>query len=151
MSSPLRARETALRLLFQWEMTKETPERAKQLYWQMAKADKRERKLADALFDSVISRVGEIDRLLQAHTEEWRLERLSAVDRNILRLATGEFLSRPAVHARSIIALALEIAQMYSSGESAHFINGVLDGVRRELGLELGDSKQEHKTGKTRT
>jgi len=143
MSTPRKARETTLRLLFQWDMTKDEPERVKQIYWQYAKADEPVRELADALFDAVAAQLEEIDRLIQKHSENWRLERLSAVDRNILRLAAGEFLSRPSLSAKVVISEALEVARRYSSDESAHFINGVLDAIRRDLGREPGKPAAE--------
>ncbi len=128
-----KARETALRLLFQWEMSKEDPERAKEIYWRHAKAEENVREAADGLFGDVVKRVEEIDRLIQKHTVHWRLERLSAVDRNILRMAVGEFLARPEASPKIAINEALEVARRYSTDESAHFINGVLDAIRKEL------------------
>jgi transcription antitermination protein NusB len=143
MSNPRKARETTLRLLFQWEMTKDAPDRVKEIYWKHAKSDAPVREAADPLFDAVIERVEEIDRLLQKHTENWRVERLSAVDRNILRLAVGEFFSRPSLSPKIVISEALEVARRYSSDESAHFINGVLDAIRRDLNLPVEDSASE--------
>jgi N utilization substance protein B len=133
MSTPRKARETTLRLLFGWEMTKDAPDRVLQIYWQHAKAPEAVRAAADALFNAVVQRVGEIDRLIQEHTEHWRLERLSAVDRNIMRLAVGELFTRPSLSPKIVISEALEIARRYSTDDSAHFINGVLDAIRHSL------------------
>ncbi len=133
MSRPRKFREITLRLLFQWEMTKDEPARVKEIYWRHAKAEEHVRESADGLFDSAVGRVEEIDRLIQKHSEHWRLERLSAVDRNIMRLAVGELLSRPELSEKIVISQALEIARRYSSDESAHFINGILDAVFRDL------------------
>lgn len=135
MSIPRKARETALRMLFQWEMSKEAPERAKELYWQHAKAEAPVRSIANSLFDGVVERLESIDNLLRAHSEHWRLERMSAVDRNILRVAVCEFLTRSDVTPAIAINEALEIARRYSTDESARFINGVLDAIRRAQGL----------------
>ncbi len=139
MSRPRKFREITLRLLFQWEMTKEEPARVKQIYWDRAKAEEHTRESADALFDSVVAAVGEIDRLIQKHTENWRVERLSAVDRNIMRLAVGELLAHPDLGPKIIISQALEIARRYSSDESSHFINGILDGISTELRPQEAD------------
>lgn len=133
MSRPRKFREITLRLLFQWEMTKDEPDRVKEIYWRQAKAEEHVRASADALFDASVARLEDIDRLIQKHCEHWRLDRLSAVDRNIMRLAVGELLSHPALSERIVISQALEIAQRYSSDESAHFINGILDAVSKEL------------------
>lgn len=131
MSIPRKARESALRMLFQWEMSKEAPQRVKELYWQQAKTEAKVRSLANSLFDGVLERQQTIDGLLRAHSEHWRLERMSAVDRNILRVAVCEFLARPDVAPAVTINEALEIARRYSSDESAGFINGVLDAILR--------------------
>lgn len=133
MSVPRKARETALRMLFQWEMTRELPARVKELYWEHAKAARPTREIANSLFDGVVERLEEIDRLLRAHAEHWRLERMSAVDRNILRVAVCEFLTRSDIHSAISINEALEVARRYSTDESVQFINGVLDAVRRKL------------------
>ena len=133
MSIPRKARETVLRMLFQWELGKDEPERVKQSYWQRSRADSPLRTISNSLFDQVLERREAIDRLLGVHAEHWRLERMSAVDRNILRLAVSEFLTRSDVAPAVAINEALEIARRYSTDESVGFINGVLDAIRREL------------------
>ena len=73
-----------------------------------------------------------VDDLISRHAAHWRLDRMPTVDRNILRLAVYEMLrtdTPPAV----IIDEALELARQFSGEESVHFVNGVLDAVRREL------------------
>ena len=133
MSIPRKAREAALRMLFQWELGKEAPERVKQSYWERARGESPIRAIANNLFDQVLERREAVDRLLGAHSEHWRLERMSAVDRNILRLAVSEFLTRSDVAPAVAINEALEIARRYSTDKSVGFINGVLDAIRREL------------------
>ena len=133
MSIPRKAREAALRMLFQWELGKEAPERVKESYWQRSRVNSPVRAITNSLFDQVLERREAIDRMLDAHAEHWRLERMSAVDRNILRLAVCEFLTRSDVAPAVAINEALEIARRYSTDESVGFINGVLDAIRREL------------------
>ncbi len=128
-----KAREATLRMLFQWELSKETPERVKHIYWAQVKGEAAVRQAAQELFDTVLGQREEIDRLIASHTEHWRLERLSAVDRNLMRLAVCEFLTRRDIPQKVVITEALEIAHRYSSDESARFINGVLDAIRRDL------------------
>lgn len=144
MSFSRKAREATLRLLFQWEMSKETPERVKELYWTHSQGDEAVRPLADELFGGVVERVEAIDRLIHEHSEHWRLERLSAVDRNILRLAVGEFLTRPEVPHLAVISEALALAHRYSADESAGFINGVLEAIRRKLSEAPPDRRSNH-------
>lgn len=80
-----------------------------------------------------------IDRKITAHSAHWRLDRMPAVDRNILRLAVFEMMHQgtpPAV----VIDEALELARRFSGEESVGFINGVLDAVRKEIAEERGSA-----------
>ena len=140
MSGRQRARETAVRMLFQWEMSKEPPETVKRLYWRSVTPAPGVREAAEALFDGVVAQVEEIDPLIRRHAEHWRLERMSVVDRNILRLAIYEFLARD-VPAKVVIHQAVEIAHRYSSADAGAFINGVLDAVRKAIHAEKQDAK----------
>lgn len=140
MSVAQRARETAVRMLFQWEMSKEPPETVKRLYWRSAAPAPGARQAAEALFDGVVAQVEEIDPLIRRHAEHWRLERMSAVDRNILRLAIHEFLARD-VPFKVVIHQAVEIAHRYSSADAGAFINGILDAVRKAIQPEKQDAK----------
>ena len=76
-------------------------------------------------------KAGEVDALISSHAEHWRLERMPAVDRNILRLAIYE-MRNTETPAPVVIDEALELARRFSNEESVHFINGVLDAVLRE-------------------
>ena len=75
----------------------------------------------------------EINGLIEGHAEHWRMERMAAVDRNLLRGAVAELLGFPATPRAVVINEALEIARKFSSPESVQFINGVLDSVGKEL------------------
>ncbi|HEX4663404.1 MAG TPA: transcription antitermination factor NusB, partial [Terriglobales bacterium] len=82
----------------------------------------------------------EIDGLIQKHAEHWRMERMPAVDRNLLRLGVAEFLGFPTTPRAIVINEALDIAHRYSSPESIQFINGVLDSIAKELELARASS-----------
>ena len=87
----------------------------------------------DQLATGVAEHLEVIDRHISAHAEHWRIERMPAVDRNILRLAVHELMAfdtPPAV----VIDEALELARKFSGEEAVQFVNGVLDAVRKELG-----------------
>ena len=103
------------------------------LWQQREKVEDDARGFAEDLFQAAIHRSGEIDQLIQKHAEHWRLERMAAVDRNILRAAVAEFLSCPKTPRPIIINEALEIARKFSSPESVQFINGVLDSVGKAI------------------
>jgi N utilization substance protein B len=88
---------------------------------------------AEDLFRVANDRNLEIDGLIERHAEHWRMERMAAVDRNILRAAVAELLGFPSTPRAVIINEALEVARKFSAPESLQFINGVLDSVGREL------------------
>ena len=135
MGNRRKARELCLQMLFQWDMGKQTPEMVRKTFW--AERDGTEpatRGFADDLFAVATSRQQEIDELIQKHAQHWRMERMAAVDRNLLRASVAEFLGYKATPRPVIINEALEIARKFSSPESVQFINGVLDSVGKELG-----------------
>ncbi len=88
---------------------------------------------AEDLFQVANDRSSDIDELIERHADNWRMERMSAVDRNILRAAVAELVGFPATPRAVIINEALEIARKFSSPESVQFINGVLDSVGKDL------------------
>ena len=71
----------------------------------------------------------EVDRLIGRQAENWRLERMPAVDRNILRLAVFELLAEPDVPPLVVLDEAIELAKRYGSDQSSAFVNGLLDGI----------------------
>ena len=79
------------------------------------------------------SRQSEIDGLIERHSQNWRLERMPVVDRNLLRAAIAEMLAYPNTPAPIVINESLEVARRYAAPESIHFLNGVLDAVARDL------------------
>jgi N utilization substance protein B len=138
MASRHESRERALQMLFQWDQTGETPEKILAGYWGglLAEEDSPGRpapdEFANQLLRGAVGRATEADQLIRAHAEHWRLERMSAVDRNILRLAVFELLDAQ-IPAPVVIDEALEIARRFSGEESVQFINGVLDAVYKAL------------------
>ena len=84
-------------------------------------------------FRVATDRATEIDGLIEGHAEHWRMARMAAVDRNLLRAAVAELLGFPTTPRAVVINEALEIARKFSSPESVQFINGVLDSVGKEL------------------
>jgi transcription antitermination protein NusB len=130
-----KSRELALQMLFQMEMGKQNPDQVRQLFWsERQDLDDKVRGFADGLFGIAVERAGEIDRLIERNAEHWRMDRMAAVDRNLLRVGVAEFLGFPETPRAVVINEALEIARRFSTPESVHFINGVLDGLARELG-----------------
>jgi N utilization substance protein B len=94
------------------------------------------RAFATRLADGVAESVAELDPIIAAAAEHWRLERMNVMDRLILRLAVFEFLHEPDTPAKVIINEALELARTFSGDEAVRFINGLLDAIRRTRARE---------------
>jgi N utilization substance protein B len=135
MGTRRKSRELALQMLFQADMGKQEPETVRETFWaERSNVDKEARGFAEDLFRVACERAAEVDGLIEKHTQHWRMDRMAAVDRNILREAVAEFLGYPQTPRAVVINEALEIARKFSTPESVQFINGVLDSVGKELG-----------------
>ncbi len=134
MGTRRKSRELALQMLFQADMGKQNAEQVRRTFWaERSGVDEDVRGFADDLFRAALDRAEEIDRLIESHAEHWRMERMAAVDRNLLRISVAEFLGFPNTPPPVVINEALEIARKFSSPESVQFINGVLDSVAKQL------------------
>jgi N utilization substance protein B len=134
MGTRRKSRELALQMLFQGDMGKQGPDEVRRTFWQgRGEVNAEVRSFASDLFKVATDRAAEIDGLIERHAEHWRMDRMAAVDRNILRAAVAEFLGFPSTPRAVIINEALEIARKFSSSESVQFLNGVLDSVGKEL------------------
>jgi N utilization substance protein B len=127
-----KGRECALHLLFQADFSPLDPQEAHALYWKIHPAkDDQVQTYADFLFFGAQAHRPEIDKLIQQFSEHWRIERMAAVDRNILRIAVFEFLYETETPTTVVINEALEIARKFSTEESTQFINGILDAINK--------------------
>jgi transcription antitermination protein NusB len=132
------ARECALQMLYEHDVGKQSQEEVAETYWEMNEHPKKVREFASQLFEGTLGRLKEIDKTIQQHTKNWRLTRMAAVDRNILRLAVFELLSDCSTPGTVVINEALEVAKKYSTHESAQFVNGVLDSIKNDLTKKEG-------------
>ncbi|MCK5376731.1 MAG: transcription antitermination factor NusB [Acidobacteria bacterium] len=128
MGTRRRARELALQLLYQYELTGASPEVMQAAFEEWHSATDGVRAFADVLLRGSLEQLEEIDTELSRQTAHWRLERLAAVDRNILRLAMYELLFETDTPHAVVINEAIEIAKRFGAKDSARFVNGVLDG-----------------------
>ena len=119
-------------MLFQWEMSPQEPARIAAGFWKAARAAKTTRAFAEQLFEATVKDVAGIDELLAKHAENWRLDRMAAIDRAILRLAIAE-LRGGDTPPKVVINEAVELAKKFSSEDSAGFVNGILDAVHKAL------------------
>lgn len=138
MPSRRRSREHAVQILYQWDMRKQPVGESidafyNGLYSEESPLRPEHDEFLEHLVRGTVEKAGEIDALIAGHAEHWRLERMPAVDRNILRLAIYE-MRNTGTPAAVVIDEALELARRFSSEESVQFVNGVLDAVHREAG-----------------
>jgi transcription antitermination protein NusB len=133
MASRRKSRELALQMLFQWEVGKHSPAHVLATFLDPEEIDKPVNLFARSLFQGTVDDISTLDPMLSGHAKNWRLERMAAVDRNVLRLALFEMLHHPETPAAVVIDEALEIARRFSGEDSAEFVNGVLDGVHKAL------------------
>ena len=136
MAARHRSRKRALQVLFEWDMRREPVDRAishyyETLYSEESESQPKTDRFMEELVRGTVANADTIDKKIAAKAEHWRLERMAAVDRNILRLAIYE-LSANTLPAAVIIDEALELARQFSGDESLSFINGILDAVNRD-------------------
>jgi N utilization substance protein B len=123
-----------MQMLFQGDLGKQSPEQVRKLFWaSVTDVDEETRGFAEDLHRIATSRSEEIDGLIEQHSQNWRLERMPVVDRNLLRSGIAEMLGYPKTPAAIVINESLEVARRYAAPESIHFLNGVLDAVARDL------------------
>ena len=133
MASRRKARELALQMLFQREVGSHEPESVIANSLRGKKLDPEVEQFARALFEGTIREIPALDLLISKHSKNWKIERMPAVDRNILRMALFELIHHPETAPAVVINEALEIARRFSGNDSVEFINGVLDGIRQSL------------------
>jgi N utilization substance protein B len=138
MSLRRKSREYALQMLFQWEMGKQDPSRIENGFWANARAQKSTREFANQLFENAAARAAELDPIISTHAQNWRIERISAIDRAILRLAIAE-LRTTGTPPKVVLNEAVELAKKFSSEEAASFINGILDAAMKSLSAKPAD------------
>ena len=134
MGTRRKSRELAMQMLFQGDLGKQKPEEVTSLFWDARDdVDDETRGFADELYRIANERAEEIDALIEKYAQNWRLERMAVVDRNLLRAATAEMLAYPKTPTAVIINETLEIAKRYAAPESINFLNGILDAIGRDL------------------
>lgn len=134
MGTRRKSRELVLQMLFQFDLGKQDADHVRSTFWsEHGTASAEVRGFADDLFRVATDRGTEIDALIEGHAEHWRMERMAAVDRNLLRAAVAELLAYPETPRAVVINESLEIARKFSTPESVHFVNGVLDSVGKQL------------------
>jgi len=135
IGSRTRSREIALQVLYSCDRELAPPRDRWEPTLDDAECSAEVRAFARELVEGVFADRARIDRLIAAAAENWEVARLATVDRNILRLSVFELLSRPDIPAKVSINEAIELGKRFGGAQSGAFINGILDRIRRDLGL----------------
>jgi len=125
-------------MLFQWDITHEDIDKLSATFWENLESPEPVEvvRFANELAVGTIEQIEKLDEIIKRHAENWRMDRMAIVDRNLLRLATREFFvekENGEIPAAVIINEAIEIARRFSAEGSPQFINGILDSIRKEL------------------
>jgi len=138
MPARRRSRQRALQILFLWDARRQPLDEIFDAYYDSLLSEERPARDAFAaeLVRGAVEHMADLDGRIARHAEHWRMERMPAVDRNILRLAVYEMMYGGTPHAVTIDE-ALELARKFSNEESVQFVNGVLDAIHREAAPTL--------------
>ena len=136
MATRRRAREATLQMLFQLEATGESPLEVVRLYRSSFAEGPIPDEFSIQLFHSIADGIDRIDNIIISASDNWRLERMSRVDRNILRIGVFELKNNsPETPIKVVINEAVELAKRFGAEESAAFVNGVLDRIAKDTGI----------------
>ncbi|KAF0247675.1 MAG: N utilization substance protein B [bacterium] len=146
MGARRKARECALQMLFQYDIARPRIDELIKTYWEeiyetaVSEASSEITEFATDLVTGTIAHIEEIDDRISNRAANWRISRMAIVDRNLLRMAVYEFFYQPNTPKTVIINEALEIARRFSTYEATQFINGILDGIKRDLEESSGQA-----------
>jgi len=121
-----------MQMLFQWDMSQQEPGKLETRFWKAAKGAQEVRAFANLLFEGAAHDASSLDDLIAKYASNWRLERISAIDRAILRLALHE-LRATDTPPKIVINEAVDLAKKFSSEDAGGFVNGILDTYRKSL------------------
>ena len=134
MGARRKARECALQMLFQYDLSRQPIEELIRTYWgELAEAGEDVQEFANELTAGVIAHIAELDERIRLRAEHWRIPRMAIVDRNLLRLAVYEFVYQATTPKTVAINEALEISRRFSTHEATQFVNGILDAIKRDM------------------
>jgi len=135
MGARRKARELAVQMLYQYDLSGNAPDMIIDTFEDLQKSKPNTREFATKIFRGTVDHLADIDGMIQAQAENWRLSRMAVVDRNIIRLSVYEFLHETGTPKLVVIDEAIEIAKRYGNDKSSQFINGILDGILKRYNL----------------
>ena len=128
-----KSRECALQVLFQLNITKQEAIKALSQFQEHFSSDGEADEFLKRLVLGVLDHRQELDRLIEQYSENWRLDRINIIERNILRMALFELLYCEEIPPKVTINEAIDLGKRYGSGDSGGFINGILDRIQNEV------------------
>jgi len=131
MNSRHKARETALQILYNVDISQCTPAEALGIQLEAMRSGGGARRYCEALVSGVLAERRALDAIINESSDNWTVDRMPIVDRNILRIAVYEFMHLTDVPFKVVIDEAVELAKRYGSEESGAFVNGILDRARK--------------------
>ena len=131
-----RGRESALKILYSMDLNPGTRTDDCSQVFDYSEVPENTREFTKELVEGTLQRLEEIDNHIQSASLKWDISRMAAVDRNVLRLAVSELTGRSPKPVKVVLNEAIELAKKYGGEESGTFVNGILDRVRIELGME---------------
>ena len=127
------SRELVIQFLYLTEMNEGEIQNQLQLFWESNPAAEDVQLFTEVILKDVFDHKEQIDVRLEKYSDNWTLSRMTVIDRNLLRMAASEILYSKTVPPKVAIDEAVEIAKRFGSEDSAHFINGILDRVLKEM------------------
>ncbi|MGH9420680.1 MAG: transcription antitermination factor NusB [Thermoanaerobaculia bacterium] len=135
MGARRKARELAVQMLYQFDLSGNKPDMIVETFEDLQKSKPNTREFAVKIFRGTVDHISDIDVMIQAQADNWRLSRMAVVDRNIIRLSVYEFLHENDTPKLVVIDEAIEIAKKFGNDKSPQFINGILDGILKRYNL----------------
>ena len=136
MGARRKARELALQMLYQHDLSGNAPDAIIATFEDLQKSKPNTREFAVKIFEGTVRHLEQIDEMITAQADNWRLSRMAVVDRNIIRMSVYEFLHENDTPKLVIIDEAIEIAKKFGTQKSSQFINGILDGILKKYNLQ---------------
>ena len=128
------SRELALKFLYQSELNKGNIDEQMKLFLKRNSSQEEVETFMLELVKSILKQINEIDEIIQKFSDNWVLDRMTVIDRNILRMGTYELLCSFSTPPKVAINEAVDIAKKYGNEDSPEFINGILDKIYKEIG-----------------
>ncbi|MGA1796283.1 MAG: transcription antitermination factor NusB [bacterium] len=144
MGKRRKAREFALQVLFQQDITRDNWEESLNLFWEITPADPEVIEFTTTLVKGTIEHLHEIDDLIRRFAQNWDINRMAIVDRNLLRFSIYELLYFEGIPPKVTINEAIELAKIFGTKDSGRFINGILDRICKEMNIKEDKEAQAH-------